>query len=591
MGQPASGLKTGLPVIATHRDDGTIILQSAIDLAPITGTIPGKLAYWAHHKPDAVFLSDQERSISYAQAAGEARRISGALLALAPLIDRPIMILGENSISHAMVMLGATAIGIPTAIVSPAYVGPAAAPWNKLLRVMDQVDPWLVLADDVECAEHALASIERPILIRPLKDLEWLKQQEPASSSAIDMAAARVTPDTVAKLLFTSGSTGFPKAVTNTQRMLVSNMEAIGKVWPFLNQLPPVLVDWLPWNHTFGGNCCFHITLWFGGHMHIDKGRPTAALMDRSIAALRQYRPTVYFNVPIGYELLLPVLEKDGEFAKNFFGSVEFLFSAGAPMIASVRTRLEAIGLDMTGRLPNIVGAWGSTETAPFATVLSFPTAHASNLGVPIPGTAIKLVPEGERYELRVRGPNVMPGYWRDEAATAAAFDEEGFYRMGDAGRLADMSDPAAGILFEGRVAENFKLSSGTFVNVGALRAQIVSGCNGLVSDVVIAGEGHNQLGLLMFLNEAACLELLNEADSAPFDTHPVLLDRIATLLRQHNMKATGASFKIARFLIAAEPPSAAHEEITEKGYINQRRLLSRRSALIEQLFDDGHVL
>lgn len=583
-------------VTAQRRADGSLLIETALDLPPLTGTLPQRLTHWARHTPLAPYLSEGDQLLTYAQAEVMRRRYSGALLALQFSPEHPLMILGENGINHALLMLAATAVGIPVAIVSPAYVAPSAAPWNKFARVLAQIDPACIVADDIDAAATTLAAIGRDVPIRPLRDLDWLERQPSVEAAAISAEEATVGLDTVAKLLFTSGSTGVPKAVINTQRMMVSNMEALALVWPFLAQRPPVLVDWLPWNHTFGGSCCFNIALWFGGHMHIDKGRPAPALIGRSIEALRRHRPTIYFNVPIGYELLLQTLERDGEFAADFLGRLDFIFNAGAAMPASLRKRLEAVALAATGRPANIVGGWGSTETAPFATVLCAPTPHAANLGIPIPGTTIKMLPRDGRYELRVRGPNVTPGYWRDPDTTAGAFDEEGFYRIGDAGRFADPDDPAAGIVFDGRVAENFKLSSGTFVNVGALRLALISSGEKLISDVVIAGEGRGELGLLLFANESACRAFLGEQvcaelGGAPASMHPLVAERLATLLRAYNATATGSSTYIARFLVADEPPSAAHDEITDKGYINQRRVLSRRVAEVERLYESGIVL
>jgi feruloyl-CoA synthase len=587
-------------VSATRRPDGTILLETALDLPPVSGSLPARLSHWSRFAPAAPYLSEgpaeAERVVTYGEAEAIRRRWSGRLLSLQLSAARPLLILGENGINHALLMLAASAVGLPVAIVSPAYVAMATTLATKLDRVLEQVDPEYIVADDSSAVAATLTRLGRSARVRSLLDMSWLEQQLAAPDSAIDAAEAAVTLDTVAKLLFTSGSTGVPKAVITTQRMMVSNMQALARVWPFLSGRPPVLVDWLPWNHTFGGSCCFNIALWFGGHMHIDRGRPTPALIGRSIEALRRHRPTIYFNVPIGYELLLQHLERDGALAAELLGRLDFIFNAGAALPASLRARLESITLAATGRPANIVGGWGSTETAPFSTVLCFPTRHAANLGVPIPGTTIKMVPRDGRYELRVRGPNVTPGYWRDPETTAAAFDAEGFYCIGDGGRFADPADPAAGIVFDGRMAESFKLGSGTFVNVGALRLAIISSAERLISDVVIAGEGRNELGLMVFANESACRALLGEAacaglNSAPAASHPRVIERLSELLRAYNATVTGSSSRIARFVVADEPPSAAHDEITDKGYINQRRVLSRRATLIERLYESGIVL
>jgi feruloyl-CoA synthase len=584
-------------VRAVHRANGTILLDNDLTAPPVRETIPGRLAKWATGTPDAVYLSEDERHVTFAQAEARRHHIAARLLSTPWASEVPILILAANGIDHALAMLAATSIGITVAVVSPAYVDPVAAPFGKLARVLDQVKPKLVLADDTEAVRTALVAVgASDVEVGSLQDLHWLDSYEASTPQALRNAEASVETGTIAKLLFTSGSTGHPKAVMITQGMMVSNMQALALVWPFLEERRPELLDWLPWNHVFGGNCCFNIALWFGGHFRVDRGKPSPGMIKKSVAALRSAPPTVYFNVPLGYELLLPFLEQDSELAARFLGNVDFLFSAGAPMPASIRSRLEQVCRDTIGRVPMIVGGWGSTETAPFSTVLSFDTAHAGNLGIPIPGTTIKLVPDADRYELRVRGPNVTPGYWHDPAATAQAFDEEGFYRIGDAGKLADPLDPSAGILFDGRVSENFKLSSGTFVNVGALRVAAISAGGKMISDAVVAGENRAELGLLLFVNHEACRDLLGPETCAALThdaivDHPEVIAHIADRLRAHNANESGSSKRFRRFLILQEPPSAAHDEITDKGYINQRRVLTRRAALVDLLFSEGIAL
>lgn len=570
---------------AEHRSDGTIILRNAMALPPLQCKLTERLAYWSDTRPEQVYLSQGSRAVSYREAYTLTRRIAGRMLTLPVSAESPLMILGGNGINHALVMLAAVSVGIPAVIVAPTSAQPAAAPWQKLAKMVARVTPGLVVADDIEEASVALEAIGFPgVAVRSLSNLDWTEEIDPVSDAALERAEAQVTPDTVVKLLFTSGSTGTPKAVMNTQRMMVSSMQALGMCWPFLEDRPPIMVDWLPWSHTFGGNHCFNLALWFGGSFHIDEGKPMPGLIDRTIASIRQHRPTVYFNVPAGFEALLPTLENDAEFAREFLGNLDFIFSGGAPMPAAMRARIEAVGLETTGRMPSIFGGWGSTETAPCSTIVNFPTPHAANLGVPLPGSEIKMVPDSGRMELRVRGGNVMPGYWRQPEATAAAFDEEGYYRIGDAGQLADPEDAAAGILFDGRVAENFKLTSGTWVNVGALRLAVIAAGETLLSDAVVAGEGRDEVGLLLFLNnESVCKRMkvsaLDQVSPEDIRAH------MGELIDRYNSRQLGASTRIGRFLVMEEPPSAIHEEITEKGYINQRRVLARRAALVEQLY------
>lgn len=581
------------------RPDGSIILRNALELPPLDGTIPGLLTRWAALHPDRLFLTEQvggeRREVTYGEAERIRRDLAARLLRLPITAERPLLLLAANGMNHALVVLAAMSVGLPVAVASPAYAAARAAPWAKLAKIVGSIDPTLALADDVEGVAEALGSIGAAgVKVMPIADLGWLMDQAPVPEEEVAAAAAHVGADTVAKLLFTSGSTGTPKAVVNTQRMLVSNVQAMTLLWSFLTRRPPVIVDWLPWSHTFGGNFCVHICLYLGGTFHIDAGKPAPGAIDLTISALRRWSPTVYFNVPAGYEALLPALEADIGFARHFFADLDFLFNAAAPLPDVTRARLEAVAKRATGAPPAIFGGWGSTETAPGATMLSFPTPHASNLGVPLPGTEIKMVPVDGRHELRVRGPNVTPGYWKQPEATAAAFDEEGFYRIGDAGRMVDPADPAAGILFDGRIAENFKLGSGTWINVAAVRLAAIAAGEGLIADAVVAGEGRASVGLLVFPNHEACRALL-AAEGLEYDGGAASLrrvhDRLVSLLHAHNEKQMGSSTRISHLLILADPPRAEHDEITEKGYLNQRAVLARRAASVDALYRDENAV
>jgi feruloyl-CoA synthase len=328
--------------------------------------------------------------------------------------------------------------------------------------------------------------------------------------------------------------------------MMVSNMQALERVWPFLSERPPVLVDWLPWNHTFGGNCCFNIALYFGGTLHVDQGKPVQALIGRTVDALRSVTPTAYFNVPGGYAALLPWLEEDASLAETFFSGLDMLFNAAAALPESTRSRLEAAARRTIGRVPPILGGWGSTETAPFSTVIYFPTSHAANLGVPLPGTEIKMVDSDGRKELRVRGPNVMPGYWRQPDASAAAFDTDGFYRIGDAAVFAENGKPESGFVFDGRIAENFKLSSGTWVNVSALRLAVIAATDPVVADVVVAGEGRPEIGILVFPNLEACRQLAADpaGDVSTTLSDPAVQEALYGGIARYNASQAACAFR-----------------------------------------------
>jgi feruloyl-CoA synthase len=407
-----------------------------------------------------------------------------------------------------------------------------------------------------------------------LADLEAV-----SSTDAVDRTFAALGPDTVAKILFTSGSTGAPKGVVNTHRMLCSNQRALAQVWPFMRREPPVLVDWLPWSHTFGGNHNLHQVLTFGGTLHIDDGRPVPALFDRTVAALRDVAPTVYYNVPAGYALLAPRLEADRELAERFFSRLRFMFYAAAALPEALWDRLRAIADDVADHPVALTASWGTTETAPAATTAHFAAARCGCIGVPLPGVTIKLVADGNKREIRLTGPNVTPGYHRDPVTTAAAFDEEGFYRTGDAARLVDAADPQQGLMFDGRLAEDFKLASGTFVTVGRERTALISAAGGVVTDAVLAGHDGPYVAALAWVNRDEARRVCG-ADALD---HPALRAHLGAALAALNAGA-GSAARIERLLLLDDPPDMDAGEVTDKGYVNQRAVLERRADLVARL-------
>jgi len=590
-------------VIAEHRPDGVVHLRSGYALGPYPNAIGAWLAHWAEQAPTRSFLAQREakgewRRLTYGEALGAARAIGAALLARGLGPERPLMILSDNGIDHALLALGAMQVGVPVAPVSTAY-SRLSQDFAKLRYVRDLLEPGLIFADDGALYARAIAALglrdsELVVSANPpagLKATEFASLLSTTPGPAVAAAEAAVGPDTVAKILFTSGSTGEPKGVINTQRMLCSNQQMYVQVMPFLAERPPVIVDWLPWNHTFGGNSDFNMTLANGGTLYIDEGKPVPALIEKSVANLRDVSPTMYFNVPRGYALILDHLERDPALARQFFREIDLLFYAGAALPQSLWERLEALSLKTTGRKVAMVSGWGTTETAPMATVVHYAIERAGNIGLPAPGTEAKLVPQGDKLELRVRGPNITPGYWKRPDLTREAFDEEGFYRPGDAARLADPAEPARGILFDGRIGENFKLTSGTWVSVGSLRVALIAACAPVIEDCVICGHDRDAIAILVFPSLAGCRglcpDLPADAPLSALIAAPTVRDALAASLARHNASAGGSSQRVAAALLMADPPSIDKGEITDKGYINQRAVLTNRAHLVERLYAD----
>jgi feruloyl-CoA synthase len=587
-------------VNAVRQSDGSLLLDNSLPLPEHASSLLERLDFWARQTPDRVFIAERTPAgwdrVSYADARTRIDDLARALLGLPLSAERPLMVMAANSVEHACIVLAAMRIGVPVAIVSPQRAANGES--SRLHAIVATLTPGAIYCGagvdrDALTALRGLATSllmgavhDEPGFTRlcdlPKHPLAWVDERFKAPS-----------PDAPAKILFTSGSTGTPKGVIVTQRMMCSNAAGLGVVWPFLQDTPPVLLDWLPWSHVFGGNCCFNLSLYHGGSYYIDDGRPVGTAMARTVENLRSVTPNVYFNVPLGYEMLAPFLEADESFARRFFSPLFFLFNAAAALPAQSRARIAGIALRTLGRCPPLIGAWGSTETAPFATVVCFDTPYADNLGVPMPGTTIKMVPDEDRFELRVKGPNVMPGYWRQPEATRSAFDADGFYRMGDAGRLVDEARPEAGIRFDGRLAENFKLASGTWVNVGVLRVEVLDFIKPYAEDVVVTGHGRDTLGLLVFPSMAACRQLTGDDAGAQEDGvlvgHPAVVAAIRAGLERHSARQRGSSTRIERFVILQVPPSRETGERTEKGSLNQRAVLTSRAADVEALYQTGH--
>jgi len=592
----------------TRRADGSLLLRSPHPLGEYAARVTDALEHWATMAPQRRFLAarpapgdagvaaDGWRALGYADTLARVRSIGQALLDRGLNGERPILILSGNDIEHALLALAAMHVGIPYAPISVPY-SLVSKDFAKLKFIVNLLQPGLVFAADGAAFGAAIAAAvpsgTELVVTRNLpagREARQFSELESAAPGAgVAAAHAAVGSDTVAKILFTSGSTGIPKGVINTHRMMCSNQRMLAQTLPFLLDAPPVLVDWLPWNHTFGGNHNFGIALANGGTFYIDEGKPMPGLIERTVANLREIAPTIYFNVPKGFEGLIPFFEQDRALRERFFGAVQAMFYAGAGLSQHVWDGLERLAERTVGvRIPMITSL-GSTETAPAALVANWPAQQAGNIGVPAPGQEVKLVPTGGKLELRLRGPNITPGYWNNPEQTRAAFDDEGYYKMGDALRFVDAADPRQGMLFDGRIAEDFKLATGTWVSVGPLRAQLVAAGAPLVQDVVIAGHDRDDVAALIFpvldACRALCTGLPADASVEAVLAHPAVRAHFQSMLDKLAGASTGSATRVDRAMLMAAPPSLDVGEATDKGSLNQRAVLAHRAALVEQLY------
>ncbi|WP_025033631.1 feruloyl-CoA synthase [Bradyrhizobium sp. DOA9] len=599
-----AGLFAAPRTVAEHRPDGSIVLRSPEPLGEFARCTGDWLEQWAQQRPDAIFLAERGNvempwtTVTYAQALRKVRATASWILAQGLSADRPLAILSDNSIDHALLALAAQHVGVPSAAISPAY-SLMSRDFDKLKSMIALLEPGAIYVSALQPFAPALAAIKplhnAQIISGNADDADALAFRAVAATPEtpdVARAFAALTPDTIAKFLFTSGSTGTPKAVINTQRMLTSSQQAKAQTWTFLEQSRDlVILDWLPWSHTFGANHNFNLVLRNGGALYIDGGKPAPGLFATSLANLRSVMPTVYFNVPRGFDMLIAALRNDEELRRRFFGEVKFAFYAGAALPQNLWDALAELSTKTVGRALPMVSAWGSTETSPLATDCHFLAERSGNIGVPIPGTELKLVTSGDKLEVRVRGPNVTPGYWKAPELTRQAFDEEGFYLIGDAVKLADSARPERGLFFDGRVAEDFKLNSGTWVSVGGLRVAGIAALAPLAQDIVVAGHGGDEVRFLVFPNIAACRAhagLPETADVSEVLAHDRIRAAIAQGLAKLKQQSANSSGHATRALLLAEPPSVDGGEITDKGYINQRAVLTRRADVVALLNDDA---
>lgn len=584
----------------TRRLDGTILLSSRDRLETPARCVGEYLERWSRETPAQPFLMERGakglwQGVTYGEARERVRRLAAGLLDEELSVERPVVILSANSVEHGLLMLACLHVGVPVASVSPAY-SLLSQDFAKLKAIVRALEPGLIYVHDRTPFAAALAAVqdlhEGKIVVGSggvpadgetnFKSLESSREPE-----RVERAFAGVSPDTIAKVMFTSGSTDEPKGVINTQRMLCANQQAIAQV--LLCSESPTLVDWLPWNHTFGGNHNFNWVLRTGGTLYIDSGRPVPGRFDETLANLREIAPTLFFNVPRAYDLLVTELRNDPALCQHFFSRLRLIFYAAAALPQTLWDELDRLSIRTVARRTPMISSWGLTESAPAATVCHFQANRSGCIGVPIPGCELKLVPNGEKLEARVRGPNVTPGYWKRPDLTARFFDEEGFFLTGDAVRLADPLRPERGVCFDGRIGEDFKLSTGTWVSVGELRIRAIAALTPVAGDVVVAGHDRDEIGLLIFPNVEACRKLCpdlpQEATPEQILQHRAVRACAAAGLSELAQNGGGSSTRATRALFLAEPPSADANEITDKGYINQRAVLTRRSQLVETLY------
>jgi feruloyl-CoA synthase len=598
---PLRAISFGDPAVTIERRaDGIIYLRPKVALGKYPERLTDRLHHWAAAAPDRIFMAERGpgggwRQITYAELLTSSRHIASGLRERDLSVEKPIVILSGNSIDHALVAFGALYAGIPFCPVSPAY-SLVSKDYGKLSYLMKLLTPGLVFADEADKFADALEAnvpvgTEIAVSYGKLRNRDVTMLADLMATPldrGLDAAHQAIGPERIAKFLLTSGSTGNPKAVINTQAMICANQVMIRETMAFLKDEPPVIVDWLPWNHTFGGNHNIGLTLYNGGSMYLDAGKPMPGGIEATVRNLREISPTVYFNVPKGYESLLPYLRDDSALRAKFFHRLHAMFFSGAALSPFVWNSLDELAVQETGfRVPMLTGL-GATETAPFFMSANPATSRSGHVGLPVSGNEAKLVPNNGKLEVRARGPNVTPGYWRQPELTAAAFDEEGFYKFGDAIKPAVADDLTAGFDFDGRIAEDFKLASGTWVSVGPLRARFIAACAPLVRDVVIAGINRDEVSALVVLDPDGC-RLINP--TLPFDELAAIAadPLIREAFRQRFVKflatSTGSSTRVTRALLLDAPLSIDRGEVTDKGSINQRAVLEHRSHLIEALY------
>lgn len=578
--------------------NGVVHYGSVETLLPFPKKITDKLSYWAEHSPHQIFLGIKEgegwKTLTYKDAWEQTNTVASYLLKLKFTQEDSILILSENTLEHAILALAALHLGIIYSPVSPAY-SLVSDDLYKLKHCVKLMTPKLVFAQSAKTYKNSLQLCEQQFPEATIvtgdgemgigfnKLLHGNTEHDEVTKSA-----KKVTGNTIAKILFTSGSTGLPKGVMNHQEMWCANLQQISQAFPFMQKQPPVLIDWLPWSHTFGGNHNFGMALYHGGSLYIDNGKPSAHGIQETIQNLQDISPTSYFNVPKGFDMLIPYLEKDIQLREKFFKDLQMLFCAGASMAQPIWDKLEELSMDTIGMKIPIITGFGCTESAPSSMFANWSGAFSGLLGVPVAGIDIKLVIDGDKMQACYRAPNITKGYYRNPEATQTAFDEEGYFITGDAVKFLNENEPNSGLVYDGRIAEDFKLSTGTWVGVDTLRAKVLKTGSPIIQNVVLTGMNKDFIGAILFLNKDAAISM----NKLPLNTSLKEIANQAKVIKylekwlvEFNSTATGSSTHIEKFVIATEEASEALGEITDKGSINQRAVLNNRKSLVASIY------
>ncbi|MAI92052.1 feruloyl-CoA synthase [Ponticaulis sp.] len=593
----------------TQRENGSILLENGQPLRPWHPHMLAPIVYWAASDPERLWLAQRDpvdsnkpgwQEITYGEGLRRIRALAQGLLSQGAGPDKPVMILSRNSIEHALIMYAAMWAGSPVVPVTPAYAL-LSQDFARLNYADKLTEPGFIYVDDGQEYQRGIDGMNMKgrlvIYARNAPDYEnaiSLEGLEETPTNAVDLAYDRLSPDAVAKYMLTSGSTGEPKAVINTHGNISSMVKMIRSVWNVerLDELSggqQVMVNFLPWSHTYGANAILHSMTDWGGVLYIDWGAPTPARLPEMIRNLKEVSPTQHTTVPAAWTAIATEIENDAALAKTFFERLLVMAYGGAAMGQDIYERIQKVAVETTGQRISLSAGYGATETSPTTSNVHWPSSVMGLIGLPLPGCTFKMAPVGEKYECRVKGPHITQGYFRNPEKTRDAFDEEGFYKLGDAVRFVDPEDPNKGLAFDGRIAEEFKLANGTWVSAGAVRVGAVSEVDGVLSDAVVCGLNQNKIGILGFLNPNFCKRLSGDISLEDMATHPEIRSAVENGLRFYNQKNPNASSRIAACILQPDMPSADAGEITEKGYLNQGKVQTLRADDVARLFADKY--